>query len=254
MMAVKRSEGKKDDNTKVAQRLTATINQSEINWLRRTILKYPLQNPISFAYLDEQTMIALTTDKAFWLPSFLQELEGIQPLNTEQKENIFSRFSILPVEKDTIILSEGEVCRCLWVVLKGIIRSYHYVGETEVTSRLMKPHHIIISVESFYRQTPAFETLEAVQPSVLACLPYEKLDELYHLFPALNYLGRRLTEHYLFLTEQRLHMLRKQKAIDKYKFFLEQYPNLVNEIPLKYIASYLGINGETLSRVRNKIR
>ncbi len=54
--------------------------------------------------------------------------------------------------------------------------------------------------------------------------------------------------------EKRLHLLRKQKAIDKYKFFLRNYAGLANEVPLKYIASFLGINQETLSRVRSKIR
>jgi CRP/FNR family transcriptional regulator, anaerobic regulatory protein len=194
------------------------------------------------------------TDKLQLLNPFLLELETIHPVEAAIREWLVQNLSVLHIEKDSIILSEGEICKCLWVVLKGVIRAFHYVGETEVMSRLMKPHHIIISVESFYTQTPAFESLQAVQPAVLACLHYQQLDALYQQFPSFNYTGRRLTEHYLFLTERRLYLLRKQKAIDKYKFFLEEYPGLINEIPLKYIASFLGINGETLSRVRNKIR
>jgi CRP-like cAMP-binding protein len=194
------------------------------------------------------------TDKLQLLTPFLLELENIQPLQDDFKEWLLENFSIVNTEKDTIILSEGEICKHAWVVLHGVIRSFHYVGETEVTSRLMKPHHIIISVESFYAQTPAFECLQALQPSVLACLHFQQLEALYQQFPAFNYTGRRLTEHYLFLTERRLYLLRKQRALDKYKFFLDEYPGLINEIPLKYIASFLGINQETLSRVRNKIR
>ena len=193
-------------------------------------------------------------EKLDLLTSFLCELEAIKPIQAELKENIVNSLGIIRADKDEIILSEGKVCTCVWVVLQGLIRAFHYVGETEVTSRLMKPHHIIISVESFYTQTPAYESLQALQPSILACMHYQQLDKIYQQFPSFNYTGRRLTEHYLFLTERRLYFLRKQNAKDKYRFFLDEYPNLINEIPLKYVASYLGINSETLSRVRNKIR
>ena len=197
---------------------------------------------------------ALDTDKIQLLTPFLLELEAIQPLDAYVKGCLSNSFTIVNAEKDAVFLSEGEICKYVWVVLQGVVRSFHYVGETEVTSRLMKPHHIIISVESFYTQTPAYESLQALQPCVLACMHYQQLDHLYQQFSSLNYTGRRLTEHYLYLTERRLYLLRKQKALDRYKFFLEEYPGLINEVPLKYVASFLGINQETLSRVRNKIR
>lgn len=208
---------------------------------------------VKFYILKKFTRL-LITEKKDLLQPFLKELEKNQPLQTELKEWLVNNFSILNIQKDEIILSEGETCKYAWVVLNGIIRSFHYVGEAEVTSRLMTPYHIIISPESFYTQTPAFESLQALQPSVLARLHYQQLDLLYQLFPSFNYVGRRLTEYYLFITERRLHLLRKQKATDKYKFFLEKYPDLINEVPLKYIASFLGINQETLSRVRRKIK
>lgn len=193
-------------------------------------------------------------EKLQLLNPFMLELEQIQLLPADLRAWLFASFSIVQPEKDSLILSEGEVCKYIWVVLRGVVRSFHYVGETEVTSRIMRPHHIIISVEGFYTQTQASESLQALQPSILACLHYQQLETLYQQFPYFNYTGRKLTEHYLFLTERRLYLLRKQKAMGKYKFFLEEYPGLINEIPLKYIASFLGINQETLSRVRNKIR
>lgn len=194
------------------------------------------------------------TDKLQLLKPFLNELENIQPMQEELKACLVDNSVIIQAEKGDIILSEGEICKHLWVVLTGVVRSFHYVGETEITSSLMKPHHIIISVESFHTQTPAFESWEALQASVLARIHYEQLNKLYEQVPYFNYTGRRLTEQYLFLMEKRLYLLRKQKAMDKYRFFLKHYPSLINEIPLKYIASFLGMNQETLSRVRNKIR
>ncbi len=209
--------------------------------------------PFSYYVITKRTALD-TINKIQLLTPFLLELEKIQPLQADLKAALVNSCTIMHIEKDTVILSEGEIDKYAWVVLQGLIRSFHYVGDTEVTSSFMKPYHIIISIESFHRQTPAFESMQALQPSVLACIHYQQLNNLYHQFPYFNYTGRRLTERYLFLMEKRLFLLRKQKAANKYKFFLDEYPGLVNEIPLKYIASFLGINQETLSRVRNKMR
>ncbi len=138
------------------------------------------------------------SEKLQLLTPFLLELEHIQHLPEDLKNRLINDAELLYAMKGEIILSEGEVCKHAWVVLKGIVRSFHYVGESEVTSSLMKPHHIIISVESFHTQTPAFESLEALQPSLLARIHYMQLEKLYQQFPYFNYTGRRLTEQYLF--------------------------------------------------------
>jgi len=193
-------------------------------------------------------------EKLELLSPFLQELENIHPLPAELKACLLDDFVIVQGDKDTILLHEGDVCKYAWVVLCGLVRAFHYVNDEEVTSRLMKPYHIIISVSSFYLQTPSFETVQILQPSVLARMHYHQLEHLYQRFPSFNYTGRKLTERYFYLVEKRLFMLRKHTALDRYKYFLEEYPGLVNETPLKYIASFLSMSQETLSRVRNKIK
>jgi hypothetical protein len=66
--------------------------------------------------------------------------------------------------------------------------------------------------------------------------------------------GRVITEQYLFFAEIELYNLRKQKAEDRYRFFEKHFPDLLQKVPLKYIATYLGMNLETLSRIRGKKR
>jgi CRP-like cAMP-binding protein len=96
--------------------------------------------------------------------------------------------------------------------------------------------------------------LQAVVPTTLARIHYNRLQQLYDLYPALNYVGRVITERYFVKSEERLQLLRKQSAEERYHYFAEAYPELLLKMPLKYIASYLGITNETLSRIRNKIR
>jgi CRP-like cAMP-binding protein len=83
-------------------------------------------------------------------------------------------------------------------------------------------------------------------------LHYSDLQKLYKEHIEINALGRVITEKYLYFLEVELYNLRKQNAEDKYNFFLKHYPHILQICPLKYIASYLGITVETLSRIRAK--
>jgi hypothetical protein len=68
-----------------------------------------------------------------------------------------------------------------------------------------------------------------------------------------NFTARVMTEQYFTLSEQRTYLLRKHTAEERYTLFMQQFPSFMQRVPLKYIASFLGMNLETLSRIRNKI-
>lgn len=193
-------------------------------------------------------------EKQQLLAPFFEKLDKIQEMDDNLKNDLVRLFKIERKEKEHLLLKEGNICYNLWVVAKGAVRAFHYVDDEEVTSRIITPHHIIISAGSFYTQTPAMENIEVIDTAIVASLPHAQLEKLYVTYPSLNLLVRKITEYYFYMSEKRLYMLRKQKAIEKYKYFLEHYPGLINEVPLKYIASFLGINQETLSRVRKKIQ
>lgn len=193
-------------------------------------------------------------EKHILLAPFFERLDRIQKMDENLKQALTHLFVFERKEKEQLLLQEGNICRHVWVVLSGTVRAFHYVDDAEITSRLITPPHLIISAGSFYTQTPSMENIEVIETAQIACLTHSRLEQLYKDFPSLNFLVRRITEYYFYLSEKRLYMLRKQKAVDKYKFFLEHYGNLVNDVPLKYIASFLGMNQETLSRVRRKIQ
>jgi len=192
-------------------------------------------------------------EKQTLLLPFFEKLDKIQPMEPALKNELATLFAIEQKEKEELLLNEGNICKHVWVVLSGATRAFHYVDGIDITSRIIMPYHIIISVGSFYTQTPALESIEVIEPSTLACLSKQQLDKLYLQFPSLNFIVRKITEYYFYMSEKRLYMLRKQKAVDKYKYFLEHYPGLINTVPLKYVASFLSMNQETLSRVRKRI-
>jgi len=83
---------------------------------------------------------------------------------------------------------------------------------------------------------------------------YDHMQYLYKTYPEFNVIGRVITERYLYMWEIEVYNLRKQKAEDRYKFIVNHFPHLLQRVPLKYLATYLGVNLETLSRVRAKLR
>jgi CRP-like cAMP-binding protein len=187
------------------------------------------------------------------LTALFAHLDSIQPLSDELRKRLTSDIEIVEVNKKHLLLREGERNDYLFVVLKGMLRSYYIRDGEEITNRFMVERHIVVSVNAFYARKAGYEFIEATEDSVLARIHYDKLQRLYRDFVTFNFTARVLTEHYLTITEERLFLLRKQKAEERYKYFLAHYPELLQRASLGHIASYLGMNLETLSRTRKKL-
>ena len=188
------------------------------------------------------------------LGSLIQLLNGIQPISKALESALVESFKTEEVKKGKILLHEKDICKNLWFLCDGLLRSYHNIGDKEITSRIMYTGHIVISPGSFFTQTPATESIETLADCTLAKLSFTDLQGIYQKFPAFNYHTRLITEQYFYKQEQRLYMLRKHDASAKYNFFLENYADYLKDIPQKYIASFLNIAPETLSRTRSKLR
>lgn len=187
------------------------------------------------------------------LDALIQLLNGIQIIDKELEFALLEQFKIEEVKKGNVLLHEKDICKNLWFLCDGLLRSYHNIGDKEVTSRIMYTGHIVISPGSFFTQTPATESIETLADCVLAKLSFNDLQEIYKKYPEFNYHTRLITEQYFYKQEQRLYMLRKHDAAAKYNFFLENYADYLKDIPQKYIASFLNIAPETLSRTRSKL-
>ncbi len=180
-------------------------------------------------------------------------LNEIKPISIELGEAISNSFEYIEIKKGDVLLAEGRICTNLWFLVNGLLRSYHEMGEKEITSRIMFTNHIVISPGSFFTQTPATESIEALSDGEVATMSFIKLQEIYKSHPEFNLHTRIVTEQYFYKQEQRLYMLRKHGAKEKYNFFLDNYADYLKDIPQKYIASFLNIAPETLSRTRNKL-
>jgi CRP/FNR family transcriptional regulator, anaerobic regulatory protein len=186
------------------------------------------------------------------IEKLVEKLNSLSPICDALANKIRSVAKITNYRKDDFILKEGQVCNKICLVIQGLTRFYYINEGNDITSRFMEEGFIITSWISYYTQKPGNEFIEALEDSTLACVDYSDIQQLYSDFPEFNTIGRQQVEYAFYLSEQRTQMLRKHTAEEKYKFFLDNHPTLLQRVTLKHIATYLGMNEETLSRVRTK--
>jgi CRP-like cAMP-binding protein len=116
----------------------------------------------------------------------------------------------------------------------------------------MKEGEVVISVESFYKKQPSYEFIQALEDCRLYYITHSELQHIYHHFPEFNFVGRVLTEKYYMLSEQRLVTLRLQRSQERYGYLLKHFPEILQRVPSKFIASYLSISEAHYSVIRGK--
>lgn len=151
------------------------------------------------------------------------------------------------------ILDEGEVCHNIYWVVKGLIRQFYYKNKKELTEYMATENTICMSIESLFRETPSRQIIQAIEPSILYALPMHELEAAAMKSVNIQMLYRKILEESLIISQQRADMLRFESAQDRYQKLVKSSPQLVLRAPLVYIASYLQMTPETLSRVRTAV-
>ena len=122
-----------------------------------------------------------------------------------------------------------------------------------MTTWITSEDHLVSSIRGFLLQAPTPENIEALEECHLIGIHYDDLQYMYDNFPEFNSVGRRIAEYYYAYAEDRAFICRLSRAIERYDYFMISNSHLINRIQLTYIASYLGMSLETLSRLRSRL-
>ena len=179
-------------------------------------------------------------------------INRIHPLTEEIMEFMSSRTTFKKVSKGKFLLKPGDYCKDYYYIHKGILRSYINYEEREITIWINPEGEITTSIRSIAGSRISDEYIQVIENAELVVIPFEAMQELYERFPEMNKVGRMLLEEYYAASEERVFIARLPNAQARYQHFINSRPELLNRIPLKYVASYLGITLETLSRLRAK--
>jgi len=152
--------------------------------------------------------------------------------------------------KNEMILREGETCTNIYWVVKGLVRQFYFKNGKEVTEYMATESSIVMCIESLFLEQPTHLQIKAIEPSVLIALPKADLEAVAMKSVNIQILYRKILEESLILSQIHADMLRFESAQDRYQKLIKRQPQLVLRAPLVYIASYLQMTPETLSRVR----
>lgn len=181
---------------------------------------------------------------------FLQVCQSIYPLPAELQQALEHLVRRDELPRRHLLLRPGQVAARLYFVESGVVRGYSLHEGKDVSAWFMRDGDFVVSILSFFSRQPSHEYVELLTDSVLWSLSWEQLQQLYRQFPEFNFVGRVLTERYYVLSEQRALHLRMLPAAERYRLLLRDFPAIFQHVPLKYIASHLGLTAETLSRLR----
>lgn len=150
-------------------------------------------------------------------------------------------------------VERGKTCKYFAFVADGILRAYSLFDGVENTTCLCNDNTFATSTISFITQTPSNVSIQALEEVTLVLINHENLNLLYSKSPFWEKVGRIVAEREYVELQQSSWRNGPLPAQEKYMTLLKENPGLVNRVPLHYIASYIGVTPETLSRIRKKI-
>ena len=153
--------------------------------------------------------------------------------------------------KGEMILKEGEICRNIYYIEHGLVRQFYFKNDKEVTEHLGVDHTIFMCIESLFKEEPTPLQVQAIEPTLLYALPKARLEEVALHNVNIQILYRKILEESLIISQVHADLLRFESAQSRYKRMCKMSPQVVLRAPLVYIASYLQMTPETLSRVRS---
>lgn len=155
--------------------------------------------------------------------------------------------------KGEMILAEGEICQCIYYLDKGLIRQFYFKNDKEVTEHLGADHTIFMCIESLFKEEPSHLQVEALEASVIYALPKEELEKVALHNVNIQMMYRKILEESLIISQIHADLVRFETAQNRYKRMCKLYPQVVFRAPLTYVANYLQMTPETLSRVRTSM-
>lgn len=184
-----------------------------------------------------------------------QSLNQISPINDKDWQLFSRHLKLKTYKKGDLFVKERQQCNHIGFLNKGIARVYYVIDGKEITSYFNAGNRnlFVCSFTSFLSRKPSFENVHFLEDSELLVLDFEQLQDLYNKSPNIQKLGRLMAEYNYVLSMERIYSLQHSPAIDRYNNMLKIYPGLMNQIPHHYIASYLGITPESLSRIKKNV-
>jgi len=190
---------------------------------------------------------------AMSIDRFSSDLSRVYNLSDGARELLKDICLNVTIKKNHDLQVIGQTCRTIYFVQQGAARIYYYKDGKEVTEYFAFENDLIIRAESLFTGKPSHKAIQAISDTDFVAIPAQQLFTLFDQHRDIERLFRKIVERSYVDTINRLESLQFHTAEERYRSLIEKSPEVVKQIPLKHIASYLGITQVSLSRIRAKI-
>ncbi len=196
-------------------------------------------------------VLKLETPISIYLESYKQICNQI---TDEELAYISKGLTVSEFKAKQYYLKAGQIQTAIGYVITGLMRSY-YIDEkgNEITISFIKEKEYATDYGAFVRQKPSKYYFQCLEPSIVVNLPYSEMQDGYNEYKNIERYGRLVTEEVLVQQQTRLESFLFENAEERYLNFIKRSSNLFNRISLTYLSSYLGIERQSLSRIRKML-
>ena len=184
------------------------------------------------------------------METFEEKFRNRYQLSEADASALLSHMEEVRFKKKEVIVQEGTKNTNLYLIKEGIWRGHYLKDGVDTSSWFASKGEAAFSVWGYVDNSYSQISIEAMSDSIAYCISKAALNELYSTSIGLANLGRRLMEHQLLTTENWLISAGSPRAKERYLTLIKETPELLLHVPLKYIASYLWITPQSLSRIR----
>lgn len=189
------------------------------------------------------------------MEAFINYVLQFGNLNQQQTDLIMSRATDRELRKDAYFSEAGKISRQVGFLLEGVTRVCYYNNKgEEITKYFIEENNLVVDIESFDNEICSSAYVQAVTDCKFICFHKKDWQELLQTIIGWDTIVHRMIAKALIQKVERRSPLVTEDATERYLKFLEIFPNVVNRVPLSYIASYLGITQSSLSRIRKNIQ
>jgi CRP-like cAMP-binding protein len=183
----------------------------------------------------------------------LKSLSKFILLNKEEADSFSRVVSFRKLKRKEFLLKEGEVCKFTSFILKGCLRYFYNVEGEEHTGQFFFENSWYTDYESFLTGQPSSQNIDALEPTELLLIQKQDLEKLYVENPKIERFGRLMAENAYLGVRKKNESLLNLSPEDRYLKLLKERPKVIERVPQHYIASFLGLQPQSLSRIRKRI-
>jgi CRP-like cAMP-binding protein len=179
-----------------------------------------------------------------------EKINEISAMSPASLQLLRDNSQVQELSKGEFLLKEGQVCRNIYFIEKGQLRTYHIKNGREININFSFENNFVTNLKSFLSHDPSWCYIKANEVTVVWKFNHEQLLSLYRQSCEIESFGRKLLERLLIKQEEHSNLFKLYNPSERYHYMAKYHPRLLQRVSLTQLASYLGISRETVSRIR----